>query len=86
MKTYVVTTRENLQTLCIAHNWFTCGSCEQYDKLFYANENGYLLEEIATIIWICSDDNYPRRDILSILIDERRNYLKTKGENNAIYL
>ncbi len=76
MKTYSVTTRENLRTLCIEHNWFTCGSCEQYEKLFYANEHGCTIEEIATIIWLCSDDNWCRRDILSILTDERRNYIK----------
>lgn len=74
---YSVTTRANLRNLCIAHNWFTCGSCEQYEKLFYANENGCPIEEIATIIWLCSDEGYCRRDILSCLIDERRNHLQT---------
>lgn len=77
MKNYTVTTRENLRSLCIAHNWFTCGSWEQYEKLFYANENFRPIEEIATIIWLCSDDNWCRRDILSILTDERRMFLKS---------
>lgn len=76
MKNYTVTTRTNLRTLCIAHNWFTCGNCAQYEKMFYANENGCPIEEIATIIWLCSDENWCRRDILSILTDERRSYLK----------
>ena len=66
MKTYSVTTRENLRGLCIKHDWFTCGTCEQYEKLFYANEHGATIEEIATIIWVCSD-NWCRRDILAIL-------------------
>lgn len=76
MKNYTVTTRENLRTLCIQNNLFTCGSCEQYDKLFYANENGCPIEEIATIIWMCSDENWCRRDILLILTDERKHYLQ----------
>lgn len=76
MENYTVTTNINLRSLCIAHNWFTCGSCEQYAKLFYANENGYTLEEIATIIWLCSNDNWCRKDILSILTDERRSFLQ----------
>lgn len=72
---YSVTTRANLRNLCIAHNWFTCGSCEQYEKLFYANENGCPIEEIATIIWLCSDEEYCRRDILSELKKELEEYL-----------
>lgn len=73
---YTVTTRENLRQLCIKHNWFTCGSCEQYEKMFYANENGCPIEEIATIIWVCSDENWCRRDILTILHLERRRFLE----------
>ena len=76
MKNYTVTTNVNLRSLCIDHNWFTCGTCEQYEKLFYANENGCPIEEIATIIWLCSDEGHCRRDILSCLIDERRSYLQ----------
>lgn len=39
-KMYTVTTASALRQLCIKNNWFTCGSNEQYEKLFYANENG----------------------------------------------
>ena len=68
MKKYTVTTNEDLRLLCIKNNWFTCGSNEQYEKLFRANEGLATIEEIATIIWICSDENqWCRRDILSIL-------------------
>lgn len=74
MKNFSVTTNTNLRELCIAHDWFTGGSCEQYKKLFYANENGCPIEEIATIIWLCSDDEHCRRDILAYLIDEKRKY------------
>lgn len=74
MDTYAVTTRENLRSLCIAHNWFTGGTNEQYEKMFYANENGFLLSDVAIIIWVCSDD-WSYHDILSILTDERRAFL-----------
>lgn len=77
MRNYTVTESRELRRLCIEHGWFTHGSIDQYDKLFYANENGCPIEEIATIIWLCSGDEHCRRDILSCLIDERRNYLRT---------
>ncbi len=76
MESYSVTTRGNLSALCIKHDWFTCGTREQYEKMFYANEHSCPIEEIATIIWLCSDDNWRRQDILSILIDEKLNYIK----------
>ena len=73
MKRYTVTTREQLRLLCIRKNWFTCGTNEQYEKLFYANESGCPIEELATIIWLCSDD-CRRSDILEDLISEYDKY------------
>ena len=64
MKEYTVTFPERLRALCIKNNWFTCGTNRQYEKLFYANESRATLDEIATIIWVCSDENWCRRDIL----------------------
>ena len=69
MKKYSVTTTWELRHLCINNNWFTCGTCEQYEKLFYANEHGCPIEEIATIIWLCSDEECRRADVLDILND-----------------
>lgn len=40
MTNYTVTTNGILRNLCIKNNWFTCGTNEQYEKLFYANEYG----------------------------------------------
>ena len=74
MKNYSVTTTENLWRLCNKHKWFTCGSNTQYEKLFYANKNGCPIEEIATIIWLCSSDDWCRRDILSVLTEERKKF------------
>lgn len=81
MKKYTVTTNEDLRLLCIKNNWFTCGSNEQYEKLFRANEGLAPIEEIATIIWICSDENqWCRRDILEELKKVHEEYLMDVGE------
>lgn len=70
--TYSVIPTEYLRALCIKKNWFTCGTNEQYAKLFRANINGASMEEIATIIWLCSDDDeHCRRDILADLKEAR---------------
>lgn len=77
MKKYSVTTPENLRMLCIQNNWFTEGSNRQYDKLFYANENGATIDEITTIIWLCSDTDAGgtcRRDIKETLAEEAADY------------
>ena len=74
MKQYTVTTTENLRTLCIKYGWFKCGSNKQYEKLFRANELDFSIEEIATIIWLCSDEEYC--DILLKLREERIDYWK----------
>ena len=76
MKNYTVTTNDDLRCLCIKKNWFTCGSNEQYAKLFHANESGCSIEEIATIIWLCSDEEqHCRRDILATLIEVHEEFL-----------
>lgn len=75
IKKYAVTTPVRLRSLCIDNNWFTCGSNEQYSKLFYANENNFSLCYIVTIIWVCSDYNHSWSSIFSVLSDEHRKYL-----------
>ena len=88
MRQYSVTTTEELRNLCIKNNWFTCGSCEQYEKLFYANENGCPIEEIATIIWLCSDEDCRRLDVLDILIEafkeHQRNVIESCGASENL--
>ena len=74
MEKYSVTTAWELRDLCIKNNWFTCGSIEQYEKLFYANENGCPIEEIATIIWLCSDEDCRRVDVLDILTEAHKSH------------
>lgn len=56
--------------LCTKNDWFTCGSNEQCEKLLEMNDQGASIEQIATIIWICSDKKVPsncRRDIIFAL-------------------
>lgn len=74
MKKYRVTTPEELRIMCIKNHWFTCGTNKQYEKLFYANKYGASIEEIATIIWLCSDDDCRRRDVLDELEAARADY------------
>lgn len=56
-------TNEALRSLCINNDWFTCGTNSQYDKLFYANEHFCPIEELATIIWLCSDGDVHGREV-----------------------
>lgn len=83
MRKYSVTSPFSLRELCIDHNWFTCGSNNQYTKLFYANEHGCPIEEIATIIWLCSDDECRRADILDILISTHKEHVMSVIEERG---
>ena len=76
---YSVTFPEELRLCCIRNEWFTEGTNGQYDKLFYANEHGAPIEEIATIIWVCSAEAWCRRDILAILEEEKKRYDEIMG-------
>lgn len=62
-------TNEKLRQLCIENDWFTYGTNYQYEKLFYANEMGCPIDEIASMIWLCSDgEKLTRDDILTELV------------------
>lgn len=81
MNKYSITTPDELRSLCIRKDWFTCGSNTQYEKLFKANEELASIEEIATIIWLCSDDDkHCRRDILEELKAVHEEYLESIAE------
>ena len=61
-------TVDQVYALCNEHQWFTCGSNNQYEKLFIMINEKAPIEEVATVIWLCSDDDkWCRRDILYIL-------------------
>lgn len=57
-----------LRALCIREEWFTYGTFRQYEKLFERNEQGASMNELATIIWICS--NVPKDEIYSKIYAE----------------
>lgn len=73
---FSITTPDELRSLCIKKNWFTCGSNRQYEKLFEMNRALAPVEEIATVIWLCSDDEeHCRRDILEELKKVQKEYI-----------
>ena len=56
---------EMLRHLCIKNRWFTQGTNRQYEKLFDMNDQMAPIEQIATVIWLCSDEDVTcRRDII----------------------
>lgn len=63
---------DTLYKACNRYHWFTCGDNTQYSKLFELNENGASIEELALVIYICSDVS--REDILNKLKE-----IKQKG-------
>lgn len=48
--------REKLYRLCNQKGYFTCGSSEQYAKMFKMAEQGATAHDIALVIWICSNN------------------------------
>lgn len=44
-----------LYTLCNKEKLFTCGSAEQYSKMFEIAGNGVTQTELSYILYICSD-------------------------------
>lgn len=83
MKKYSITTPEQLRELCIAKNWFTCGSNRQYEKLFLENESGASLKEITLIIWLCSDSSFTKEAIRADLESEQERYAEARGEQEV---
>lgn len=58
----------NVNELCNKYRWFTQGTTEQYNKMFRMVEEKAPIEEVATVIWLCTDeDKWCRRDILAEL-------------------
>lgn len=62
MEKYGITTRKQLEELCIANDWLTEATFSQFTKIFDANEAGCCLHTMTLLIWMCS----PETDILDI--------------------
>lgn len=53
---YAVVPTSELRELCIKNNWFTGGTCSQYEKLFELNQKPVNVKDIALVIWLCSNE------------------------------
>lgn len=56
----------NVYNLCNKYHWFESGTVEQYNKLFDLVAKEMPVEVIATVVWLCTDDEkWSLDDILS---------------------
>lgn len=77
---------EDLYELCNRKRYFTCGSNEQYKKMFELATQGASVNMIAAIIWACSDDHAQLSTIMEQLeeIQEPREEMATlKKDSHA---
>lgn len=56
----------DLRNLCIKNDLFTCGTNEQYSKMFKAADEGASADDLATMIWMCSE-GYSRTEIKEMI-------------------
>jgi len=47
-----------LYTLCNKERFFTCGSCEQYDKMFALAKDGITQMELSQLLYLCSTQRH----------------------------
>lgn len=82
----MIISNDDLRTLCIENDYFTCGTTEQYEKLFTANSLGASISDIALIIWLCSDDvpKYEIREKLEEAQQEHEASIKQKWDADTI--
>lgn len=76
MKNYTVTTSTNLINLCAGAGIFTDATKKQTERLLVENEAGCPIEQIAAMIWMCSDNSLSRSEILDMLKIERLYFYK----------
>ena len=79
-------TTTNVYELCNKNQWFTHGTNTQYEKMFdYVSENNIKasdtdkISKLATMIWICSDDEFTEESIYNALY-------KKALENKGVYV
>ncbi len=63
-----------LRALCKKNRWCREATSGQYEKLFQVNSAGCSLQELAAIIWFCSDSNVHSREAIANGIKEARQY------------
>lgn len=59
-----------IRSLCIKKDWFTNGTNTQYERMFDRVRDGADIDEIATIIWVCSE-NVTKEEIIKELLPTR---------------
>lgn len=72
-------TVDDVYRLCNDHQWFTCGTVEQYDKMFdfvrkyeIKSSDDMMLWTLARLIWICSDKEFQEiYDVLNSFVREK---------------
>lgn len=57
-----------IRDLCIKNDYFTCGSNEQYNKMFEFAKVTKNHLEVAQMIWLCSDCDNP--DMIAYVDDQ----------------
>lgn len=79
-------TTMDVYELCNKNQWFTHGTTTQYEKMFdYVAENDIKasdtdkISKLATMIWICSDDEFTEESIYNALY-------KKALENKGVYV
>ena len=61
-----------IRSLCIKKDWFTNGTITQYERMFDRVRGGADIDEIATIIWVCSE-NATNEEIVKELLPVKNN-------------
>lgn len=64
-----------IRSLCIKKDWFTNGTTTQYERMFDRVCDGADIDEIATIIWVCSE-NVTKEEIIKELLPVKKERVK----------
>jgi len=68
---------ENIRNLCIRNRYFTCGTSDQYSKMFdMTDTNQFTARDVAIAIWECSDS---MADFGKILQEVKAIYTETEA-------
>jgi len=61
---------DDLYRLCYQKGYFTCGTSEQYQRMFDMAERKATAHDVALVIWICSDKEIVLLDVLEREVQE----------------
>ena len=72
-----------LYMLCNKEQLFTCGSIEQYQKMFDIAKNGVTQTELAYMLYLCSSQSLDKINEITEQLFKKKQCLKGKGVNDA---